>query len=91
MNEQEIVKVVRKLIGDTTPIGETHYDCQVLCNICGYMGVVDKLVACIIDDITFTSEYMKNKSVEDCRKQVFVGLKKINKRIEECFEEEEVE
>lgn len=92
MNEQEIVKVVRKLIGETSPIGETHYDHKALANICVYMGVVDQLIMYIIDDATLMSDYMKSlASVQNCRKAILEGLKKINERIEECFEEEEVE
>lgn len=92
MNEQEIVKVVRKLIGDTSPIGETRYDHKALANIYLYMEVVDQLLMYIIDDATLMSDYMRNlASVQDCKEAMLEGLKKINERIEKCFEEEEVE
>ena len=91
MDEQEIVKVVRKLVGDTTPIGETYHDNKVLANVMTYMGVIDRLVMRIIDNITLMPDYMKSyASVQDCREQMFTDLKLIKKRIEECFEEEEV-
>ena len=92
MDEQEIVKVVKKLIGETSPIGETHYDHKALAHILLYMEVVDKLIMYIIDDTTLMSDYMKNlASVQDCREAMLEGLKKIKERIEECFEEEEIE
>lgn len=93
MDEQEmIIKVVRRLVGETSPIGETYHDSQALCNICVYMGVVDQLIMYIIDDATLMSDYMKSlASVQNCRKAILEGLKKINERIEECLEEEEVE
>lgn len=92
MDEQEIVKVVRKLVGDTSPIGETHYDHKALANIYLYMEVVDQLLMYIIDDATLMSDYMRNlASVQDCREAMLEGLKKIKERIEECFEEEEIE
>jgi hypothetical protein len=56
------------------------------------MEVVDQLLMYIIDDATLMSDYMRNlASVQDCREAMLEGLKKIKERIEECFEEEEVE
>lgn len=92
MDEREIVKVVRKLIGNTSPIGETHYDDKVLAHIFLYIEVVDQLIMHIIDDVTLMSNYTRSlASVQNCREEMFEGLKKIKERIEECFEEEEVE
>lgn len=89
MTEEEIVKVMQTLIGETSPIGETHHDHKVLANIWLYMEVIDTLIMYIIEDNTSLTSYMRSlASVEDCREAMLKGLKKIKERIEECLEEE---
>ena len=44
MNDEEIVKVVKSLTGDITPIANSYYDEKVKDNLCLVGNVVDTLV-----------------------------------------------
>lgn len=89
MNDDEIVKVIRTLIGKVRPIADSSYDGKIKTNI----EKLGNVISCLIADIgymaceSFGSPYA---SEEECGKLGYTILKNTRNEIDEYLSEIEV-
>lgn len=89
MNDDEIVKVIRTLIGNVKPIADSSYDKKIKTNI----EKLGNVISCLIADIgymtceSFDSPYA---SEEECGKLGYRILKNTRNEIDEYLSEVEV-
>lgn len=89
MNDDEIVKVTRTLIGKVKPIADSSYDGKIKANI----EKLGNVISCLIADIgymscdSFDSPFA---SEEECGKLGYRILKNIRNEIDEYLSEIEV-
>ena len=88
MTDEEIVRVVNKLVGTTYPIADSSYDEKVYNNITILGSVIDTLVGNL--GLLISEEHdSKFASVERCTKRATDILKTINANIVDYLSEVE--
>ena len=88
MTDEEIVRVVNKLVGTTYPIADSSYDEEVYNNITLLGSVIDTLV-CNLGFFISVEHDSKFASVERCTKRATDILKTIRSNIDEYLSEVE--
>ena len=86
MNDEEIVKVVKALTGDITPIADSYYDGKIKDNLCLVGNVVDTLV-CQIGYVATGHYDSKYASESEVGNQAIKILNTIKSNIDSFLEE----
>lgn len=86
MTDEEITKVVKKLVGSTHPIADTRYDEDVLNNITLMLNVVDSLICNTGNNVI--DEDSRYASVARCKERMMDMFKTIKEHIDEYLEGE---
>lgn len=85
MTDEEIVKVIDKLIGGINPIADSSYDSKVFDNINLMGSVIDTLV-CRLGYMVCENQNSKFASVENCTNRAKEILETIKLNINEYLE-----
>ena len=86
MSDEEIVKVVNKLVGEINPIADSSYDLKILNNIILMGSVIDTLV-CNIGNVMYTNRDSQFASIQKCISKGKEILTTINANINEYLKE----
>ena len=86
MNDEEIVKVVKALTGNITPIADSHYDEKAKENLCLVGNVVDTLV-CQIGYVAVNHYNSNYASESEVGNQAIKILNTIKSNIDSFLEE----
>ena len=88
MTDEEIVRVVNKLVGTTYPIADSSYD-EKVCNNIATMGSVMDTLVCNMGNMICDKKDSPFASVEKCTKRATDILKTIRSNIDEYLSEVE--
>lgn len=89
MSDEDIVKVVNKLVGEINPIADSSYDLKILNNIMLMGSVIDTLV-CNIGNVMYSNRDSQFASIQECTlkgKEILTTINaNINEYLKECAE-----
>lgn len=86
MTDEEIVKVICKLVGSINPIADSYYDYKVFDNINLMGSIIDTLV-CNVGNMVCENQDSKFASVEKCTTRATEILETIKTNINEYLGE----